>query len=320
MIWEAFVSGAVPVVVGADNIRDRLPPHSFINANDYNKWDDLAEYVEKVVADKKLWEFHHKWRDDESIATAFDTMYEFAQTDPTCRLCRWAYAKKYGLGWDHIKQEVRSIPKTPKDKFCTTADHGLVSKPFSEHWVTKSGEAEKVHEENSEGESCSSLVADGNIEVDSFEGIRKVSQHDGVTDFIITEYKNKNLDTEVVLRLKFPGVRNPDGACFYNTHTLVPTTRGAKVSSASIQDNLVKVTIIADWETSVRSTGEGIMEIVIQKENDQTLEDEPSKRVRIIIEEMSPIHDKMTEYLPSSFSKLMIKDFVDPVDIFFVDS
>jgi len=320
MIWEAFVSGAVPVIVGADNIRDRLPPHSFINANDYNKWGDLAEYVEKVVSNRKLWEFHHKWREDKRIATAFDTMYEFAQTDPTCRLCRWAYAKKYGLGWDHTKQEVRSIPKTPKDKFCTTADHGLVSKPFSEHWVTKSREVEKVHEENSEGESCSSLVADGSIEIDSFKGNRKVFQHDGVTDFIITESKKKNLDTEIILRLKFPGVRNPDGACFYNTHTLVPTTRGAKVSSASIQDNLVKVTIIVDWITSVRSTGEGIMELVMHKENDQSLQDESPKRVRIIIEEMSPIHGKMTEYLPSSFSKLMIKDFVDPVEVFFVDS
>ena len=213
---------------------------------------------------------------------------------------------------------VRSIPKIPKDKFCTTADHGLVSKPFSEHWVTKSaGGAEKVLEEDSEGESCSSLVADG----DTVKAHRKVVQHDGVTDFIITESKNENTDTEIILRLKFPGVRNPDGACFYNTHTLVPTTRGAKVSSASIQDNVVKVTIIADWETSVRSTGEGIMELVIQKGTDESMEDDSSpKRIRIIIEDISPIHDKMTEYLASSFAKLMIKDFVDPVGIFFVDS
>jgi hypothetical protein len=318
MVWEAFVSGAVPVVVGADNIRDRLPPNSFINVKDYQKWDDLANYVEKVVKDKELWNSYHKWRDDDKIVSSFEAAYEFSQTDPTCRLCRWAYAKKYGLGWDHTKQVVRSIPKIPKDKFCTTADHGLVSKPFSEIWVTKSaGGSEKVLEENSDGESCSSLVADG----DAFKGHRKVVQHDGVTDFIITESKNESTDTEVILRLKFPGVRNPDGACFYNTHTLVSTTRGAKVSSASIQDNLVKVTIIADWETSVRSTGEGIMELVIQKGTDESIEDDsPPKRIRIIIEDISPIHDKMTEYLASNFSKLMIKDFVDPVGIFFVDS
>ena len=318
MVWEAFVSGAVPVVVGADNIRDRLPHNSFINVKDYQKWDDLASYVEKVVKDKELWNSYHKWRDDDKILSALEATYEFSQTDPTCRLCRWAYAKKYGLGWDHTKQVVRSIPKIPKDKFCTTADHGLVSKPFSEHWVTKSaGGAEKVLEEDSEGESCSSLVADG----DTVKAHRKVVQHDGVTDFIITESKNENTDTEIILRLKFPGVRNPDGACFYNTHTLVPTTRGAKVSSASIQDNVVKVTIIADWETSVRSTGEGIMELVIQKGTDESMDDDSSpKRIRIIIEDISPIHDKMTEYLASSFAKLMIKDFVDPVGIFFVDS
>lgn len=321
MIWEAFVSGAVPVVVGADNIRDRLPPHSFINANDHNSWDGLAQQVEKIVSNKELWESYHKWRNDDKHAIDLDNMYEFAQTGPTCRLCRWAYAKKYGLGWDHTKQEVRSIPKIPKEKFCTTADHDLVSKPFVEQWVTKFKEAEKVHKEDSEGESCSFLISDSEIELDSFKGHRQVSHHDGVTDFFITDLKNENIDNEVILRLNFPGVRNPEGACFYNTHTLIPTTRGAKVSSASIQDNLVKVTIVANWETSVRSIDEGIIEIVIQKGNDNSIEDDsPPKRLRIIIEDTSPIHDKMTEYLPSSFSKLMVKDFIDPLEVFFADS
>lgn len=216
---------------------------------------------------------------------------------------------------------MRSIPKIPKEKFCTTADHDLVSKPFVEQWVTKFKEAEKVHKEDSDGESCSFLISDSEIELDSFKGHRQVSHHDGVTDFFITDLKNENIDNEVILRLNFPGVRNPEGACFYNTHTLIPTTRGAKVSSASIQDNLVKVTIVANWETSVRSIDEGIIEIVIQKGNHNSIEDDsPPKRLRIIIEDTSPIHDKMTEYLPSSFSKLMVKDFIDPLEIFFADS
>jgi len=324
VVWEAFISGAVPVVVGADNLRNRLPPNSFINVNDFSKWEELGDHVKKVVSDKDLWLSYHKWRDDKEAVEAFERQNEFTQTDPTCRLCRWAYAKKYGLGWDHTKQEVRSISKVPKDKFCSTADYGLVTRPFSEQWVTKrSGEDnEKVFEEDSEGESCSSLEADGGIVVDSFKCHRRVVQHDGVTDFIITELTNDIADSEVILRLKFPGVRNPDGACFYNTHSLVSTAKGSKISSASIQDDLVKITVLANWDTTVKSSGEGMMEITIVNDGKSKTDGDESaqRRVRIIVEEMTSVHDKMTEFFPSSYCKLMTMDFIDPIGVFFVDS
>jgi hypothetical protein len=323
VVWEAFVSGAVPVVLGADNLRDRFPPNSFINVHDFNKYDELGDHIKKVLSDKELWLSYHKWRDDETAIAAFESQYEFARTDPTCRLCRWAYAKKYGLGWDHKKQEVRSVSKVSNDEFCTTADHGLVSKPFSEQWVTKgSGEDnEKILEEDSEGQSCSSLGIDGDITVGSFKVHRKVFHHDGVTDFIITESIDESADAETTLRLKFPGVRNPDGACFYNTHTLVSTAKGSKVSSASIQDDLVKVTILANWDTTVKSSGEGIMEVAIKNDSVSKTDKGESapRRVRVIIEETN-IHDKMTEFFPSSYGKLTTKDFIDPVGVFFVDS
>jgi len=319
IVWEALISGSLPVVVGAENIRDHLPPKSFINAGEFPNWDDLADYVKKVISDKELWESYHKWRNDEDALAAFESAYEFTRSNPSCRMCRWAYAKKYGLGWDHGKQQVRSM-KVPKEKFCTSADHALVSKPFSEHWVTRSEQGETVFEEDSDGEQCSSLQADGDIEVDSFKGHRRVVQHDGVTDFIISDITKDQADTDVILRLKFPGVRNPDGACFYNTHTLVSTTRGSMISSATIQDDQIKVTILANWKTSVTSTGEGVMEIVVQKRDEGAAEDNSSKMVRVIIEETALIHDKMTEFYPSSFGKLMTKDFVDPLGVFFADS
>jgi len=319
VVWEAFLSGAVPVVLGADNLRDRLPPNSFINVHDFGKFGELGEKVKQVLSDKELWLSYHKWRDDETAIAAFESQYEFTRTDPTCRLCRWAYAKKYGLGWDHKKQEVRSVSKISNEEFCSTADHGLVSKPFSEQWATKkSGEDdEEIFEEDSEGQSCATLRIDGGITVGSFKAHRKVYHHDGVTDFIITESTDEIADAETTLRLTFPGVRNPDGACFYNTHTLVSTAKGSKVSSASIQDDLVKVTILANWDTTVKSSGEGIMEVAIK--SDSKGESAP-RRVRIIIEEMNIVNNKMTEFFPSSYSKLMTKDFIDPIGVFFVNS
>ena len=209
--------------------------------------------------------------------------------------------------------------RVPREKFCTSADHGLVSKPFTEMWVSKSGSEEKVLKEDADGESCASLSTDGNVDVDSFKGHRKIVQHDGITDFVITDIRREHIDTEVVLRLDFPGVRNPDGAFFHNTHSLVSTTRGPKVSSASMQDDQMKVTVLADWETTVTSTGEGRMEVVIQKRDEGTEEDTSTKKIRVIIEELAIIHDKMTEFNPSDFGKLMTKDFVDPLGVYYSD-
>ncbi len=322
VVWEAFVSGAVPVVVGAENISSRFPVRSFINAKDFDKWDDLAEYVEKVMADKELWMSYHKWRDDDAAIEKVLQQNEFAKTGQTCRLCRWAYAKKYGLGWDHVKQEVRQIPKVPKEKFCTTADHGLVSKPFVESWVTRTsgGSDEKVFEEEVDLESCSSVSVDGAVAVGSYKGKRKIYQHDGVTDFIFTESMDDSADKETSLRLTFPGVRNPDGAFFYNTHTTVSTDKGSRVSSASIQDNLVKITVLTNWDTTVKSTGIGTMEVVMKNDNTSITSNDAPRRVRVIIEDINTVVDKMTEFFPSSYCKLMTNDFIEPIGVYFVDS
>ncbi len=171
----------------------------------------------------------------------------------------------------------------PKDRFCLTADNGLISRPFVELWVTKSGLAgleEKVLQEDSEGESCSALSTDGDIDFDSYKCHRTIVQHDGVTDIIISDSARASTETEVVLRLKFPGIRNPDGAYFDRAHSMVPTKRGgAQISSATIQDASMKVTVLADWQTSVTSSGEGIVDVVIQRKDQGR--DESVHRIRV---------------------------------------
>lgn len=314
VVWEAYMSGAVPVITGAENIATRLPPKSFISAKMFDDYDEFAVHLKEVMTNKDLWLSYQAWRNDEAAIEKVEAQNYFAGTESTCRLCRWAYAKKFGLGWDHAKQEVRPISKIPKDKLCTTADHGLVSKPFSEVWVAK-GDNEVVLEEDSDGESCSPLSTDGALSVGSSKVSRKVFHHDGVTDFFITESTGNE---ESALRLKFPGIRNADGACFFNTHTLVSTDKGTGVTSASIQDDLVKITVLANWDTTVNCLGEGIVEV---KNDSKTLSDtDIPRRVRVIIEELNPIFDKMTEFVPSSYCEMMTKDFIDPVGFYFAAS
>ena len=43
------------------------------------------------------------------------------------------------------------------------------------------------------------------------------------------------------------------------------------------------------------------------------------KRIRVISEDVDVKNDKMTEFFPSSFCKKMIKDFVDPLELFVAD-
>lgn len=308
--WEALLSGAVPVILGAANTMELLPANSAIDAKKFNNWDTLAAYVKQVSEDKELWESHQAWRTDETELTAFDKRFNFTRTSPECRMCRWAYAKMYGLGWDHEQQVVQE-PRLSR-KLCLEEGKKVVTKPFREVWVergTKLGDGG--------AETCTSSTSSTTIETDNYKVVRSVMQHDGVTDIHIISVEPESADEDVVLRLHVD-IKNTEGAFFRDTHTLVPTVRKPVVSSATIQDEYSKVTVLANWETTVHSPDEGIIEIVIHP-NGESFAAGPSHRIRVITEDINPLHDKMTEFFPSSFGKLMTKDFVDPVEMYYVD-
>jgi hypothetical protein len=123
---------------------------------------------------------------------------------------------------------------------------------------------------------------------------------------------------DLLLRLKF-SVNNKGGAHFQDAHTLVTTVRGAVFSSVAIQDSMSKITVLANWETRVWSPSEGLVEITIQQSGEGALHPDESRKVRIIVEDLVSLYDKVTEYYPSSFGKMMIQDFVDPLELFYVE-
>jgi hypothetical protein len=341
IIWEAYMSGAVPIVVGADNLKDshHLPPHSAILGGEFATWDEMAIYVKHVAENQTLWESYHTWRNDESLIQAFEEKYQFTKTSPTCRMCRWAYAKKFGLGWDHGKQEVVEA-KLPR-QLCVsrsssnTNTQGLVSKPFEEGWIHRTSDQQETAElivrhkggeeegasSASDSSACTSVTTvEGTIDTDAYKVHRKIHQHDSITDMIITGVEREDHEGQIILRLEFPYVRNSDGAFFRNPHTMVPTKRRAFASSATIQDEFVKVTILADWVTTISSPQEGVMEVVVQQDKEDAMAQGTTKRIRVLTEDVTVIHDKMTEFFPSSFAKVMTKDFIDPLELFYADS
>jgi hypothetical protein len=262
------------------------------------------------------WESYHAWRTDPDAKATFEKKYNFTRTSPTCRMCRWAYAKKYGLGWDHEQQVVRKNA-IPKD-MCVDEKHRMVTEPFRESWHTFSdglyqdiagaGKMDLCHEKNLPVKS----IVDGSSSID-----RQIFEHDGVVDIVITKVPDNRVN-DLLLRLKF-SVNNKGGAHFQDAHTLVTTVRGAVFSSVAIQDSMSKITVLANWETRVWSPSEGLVEITIQQSGEGALHPDESRKVRIIVEDLVSLYDKVTEYYPSSFGKMMIQDFVDPLELFYVE-
>jgi hypothetical protein len=317
MIWEALISGSLPVLVGAGNMKSHLPKGSFVSSQDYSNWDEMANHVKEISENKSLWESYHIWRTDEDAIAEVEAKYEFARTSTICRLCRWAYAKKYGLGWDHIKQKV-SKPKLART-LCTSPSKSLVSRPFQEVWVSKADRSDSVWEDDETGE-CNSPTSNSVIESNDFNIHRTVIMHDGVTDIIIKDLDRHDANADVILRMKIPGLANSDGAHFKNTHALVPSSQAKFFSSASVQDDFVKVTVLADFITNVSSPSEGTIEIPIHKPHNSPNAKGFPKRIRVILEDFDIINDRMTEFTPSVFCKKMIKDFVDPLELFIIAS
>lgn len=315
--YEAMLSGAVPIILGASNAKNHFPRNSAIFASDFNSWDKLATHVKEVATDKTLWESFHTWRTDETALAAFERKYQFTKTSPECRMCSWAYAKMYGLGWDHELQRVQPtyIPR----EMCIDGQTNLVTKPFREVWTVGSSSSLKPAEDSqSSCQKAASSDGDQTLKQDGWSVVRSIVQHSSVTDIMIHDIQSG--DEEMTLAFEFKNVNNTEGAFFRNSHSILESERGVLVSSGTIQDHKSKVTVLANWETKVWSPRQGIIQLVIQSKNAPALHEDEMRRIRLITEDMGQLHDKMTEYFPSSFAKRAIQDFVDPLEVFYLDS
>jgi hypothetical protein len=265
------MSGAVLAYMGPSNAHEILPsPKAVVNANGFNSWDKFGAFVKNISESKELWESYQSWRTDEPALAAFERRFNFTRTSPQCRICRWAYAKRYGLGWNHEQQVVTEtyVPRT----FCVQNEEPqLVTKPFREVWMQRGTDNIGGAGNDQDDSTCSTPTTSlpwsrTTVELDHYQVERSVLHHDGITDMDIHKITMGTSQSEnVILRLEFlPHVRNSDGAYFRNTHTLVPNlVQSPLVSSASIQDENVKITILANWVTSITSPQEGMMEIAI---------------------------------------------------------
>jgi len=289
-LWLALEAGTLPIYLGAKNVKDHVPVHSIIVAEDFDSPQDLAEYLIRLTNDKSLYETYHTWR-YQHIDTAFANKYEFTNTHSTCRICKWAYAKRHGLGWNHMKQEVTEPyidHKTCRNKI------GLIGSPFKEYWLSLEDNNEKLNDKvyilsNDDTKSCTFSDANRGIKIDHGAIRRKVYDHDGVTDLII-DWTENHTNGRYVLRLETP---------------IVGSNQPNKVNEFTwwLQDSSSRMYVMASGgEISLSTHKPGMLEILISSS---------SARVRIFTENVDHFHQKTKKKL-SYFGDLMIRDFSEP--------
>jgi Glycosyltransferase family 10 (fucosyltransferase) C-term len=336
LVWDALTAGSIPVFHGAPNIREHVPPNSVVVASEYSSQQALAEYLDKVRFDKTMWEALHAWRDD--TATPLEQKYGFLKDKSSssyCRMCRWALATKYSMGWNHLTQ---AIEKPAVDRrFCTTAKF-VLRYPFEELWSSD------LSSQLPFGKSiCDKFFSEQTIEYDEISVIRKITSHDnGVIDIAITSIKSLRTKLKVLLRLNFRGIANVDGAHIQHPHQLLgmennPSEHIALMSSIAIQDDTTRATILTNWVTDLKTPKlEGIVDILVKdltKSDGQVsyegrIKDEKGYlprlvkdevlRIRIILEDVNRLRDATTEYNVSPYAHQFIADFLEPLMFFMI--
>uniref|UniRef100_A0A7S3PE40 Fucosyltransferase n=1 Tax=Aplanochytrium stocchinoi TaxID=215587 RepID=A0A7S3PE40_9STRA len=104
-LWGSLDSGTLPVYYGAPNVNEHVPTDWIINVNAFASWDDLGRYLQYLTKNRTAYLEYHKWRSN-PYPPKFLYRYNFTHTHSQCRKCRWAYAKRYNLGWRKDTQTI----------------------------------------------------------------------------------------------------------------------------------------------------------------------------------------------------------------------
>lgn len=282
-LWGALAAGTLPVYFGAPNIKDHVPPNSIVVVDDFATVDDLANYLVRLASDRQLYESYHTWR-YQTVDSSFANKYAFTKTHSTCRMCKFAYATRHGLAWNHSQQEVAEPYVSHKS--CRNKV-GLVGHPFKEYWLAANGQ-DAVHVMSQETtKTCKLTPTNRVIEIDNGAVRRKVYDQDGITDLIIDMMKAGSY----VLKLETPIVATE----FFEFDEKVRW----------LQDSQSRMTILVSGDVKPTISAQGTVKIPVAS----------TMRVRIIVENVDQFH-KGARKVPSYFGDLMARDFHSPVEAY----
>ena len=107
-VYDGLVSGAVPIYLGAPNVKEFIPSNSaIIVPPNYTENDiaSVAQAVKKIFDDESEYERwtsfkHHDYED------WFKKRFSFTRVSYLCRLCRKVFAQREGYSWDRDSQQI----------------------------------------------------------------------------------------------------------------------------------------------------------------------------------------------------------------------
>lgn len=354
-LWGSLEAGIIPVYLGAHNVRLHAPKGSIIVAAEFASPQLLGEYLQKVANDRELYEQYHAWRKEE-FSEAFLQKYNFTRTHSECRTCRWAFAKKRGLGWDHETQRIS--PLRLSREVCTDDMSGLASIPFKESFLLYDSMGQQYEDAQNhkivEGVSkyapdpaaanhptCSKRGVQSSLVFSHHEIERSLVEHDGVIDVIIAikhrHMRKGSVIPPLFLRLEtiVRNGREYHTASDHRTPVSKRTFNGADshhwqskpdgMRYMMIQDPKARISVWTDWTTQMLSTVEGSIDIlllpgdVVQTNHRHHQAETIYRKIRVIVEDSNTLHYDTDFGSPTYFSKQHAKDFYHPLEVFYVD-
>ena len=262
LVWDALAAGSIPVWHGAPNVREHVPPNSIIVGAEHSNREAMAEHLNQIAESKQMWSEYHSWRDAETATSLIEQKYGFLKpksSGPYCRMCRWAFATKYAMRWDPVKQIIER-PAVDR-KFCVSPKDEVRS-PVDEIWMS-----DLTKQQVSGRQICTQSAAKQTFAFDDLSITRTVTSHDnGVIDIVIHDIKSLRQNLRIVLRLLMKGISNAHGSHIIEPHRMLnkkdnPSDHIPLMSSIAIQDDKSRATIITNWVTSLSTPkGEGLVD------------------------------------------------------------
>eukprot|EP00934_Nitzschia_sp_Nitz4_P000456 Nitzschia sp. Nitz4//scaffold45_size130396//119722//120969//NITZ4_003473-RA/size130396-processed-gene-0.233-mRNA-1//-1//CDS//3329552470//456//frame0 len=281
-LWGVLQSGTLPVYYGAPNVKEHVPPNSVVFVDDFSTTEELADYLVKLSNDKKLYESYHAWR-SKPLDENFKRKYAFTAVHSTCRMCKWAYAKRHGLAWNHPAQEVEQ----PRVSHQTCLNKlGLIKHPFQESW-SDATTGKDVSVQGAGGDTCRLDDANRVLLIDNGSVQRDIYDQDGITDLWISGKTERKLHLKMDTPILDGMLRDLDSG-----------------KEWWFQDNVSRLTILLDNDVEILNPGGSIIQVAVSG----------PLRIRLIVEDVDTFHAGAQE-LRSYFGGIMKQDFVTPIEV-----
>merc|ERR1711988_135155 len=107
-IFQSLLAGTVPIYWGPEEVKQMVPPHSFIYVDDFDTVEDLIAYVVHLSKSKEDYMKYHEWRHSNATPFYFRWTKRENRMNAPCRVCEY-YASHWQDFQSHHSRTRRLI-------------------------------------------------------------------------------------------------------------------------------------------------------------------------------------------------------------------